>query len=141
MQRSPVYEPGPPFSAHDQIVLADARPVYWRARFIATGSRTTGLSRTQHYTPQPGSGRIVMAAASCAQLWQEPGYKGLRRLLDAAPAQPAILVYQGDLGYAGNSRFSSYIEAPDFYFERFTRTLSDPNFETRPSRTGRFHRR
>jgi hypothetical protein len=130
VQRSPVYEPGPPFSAHDQILLADAHPVYWRARFIATGSRTTGLSRTHHYTPQPGSGRLVMGAASCAQLWQQPGYKGLRRLLNVAPAQPAILVYQGDLGYAGNSWCSSYIEAPDFYFERFTRTLSDPNFET-----------
>ena len=54
----------------------------------------------------------------------------MRRLLDVAPAPPALLVYQGDLGYAGNSRFSSYIEAPDFYFERFTRTLSDPHFVT-----------
>ena len=125
-----MHRPGPPFSARDQIVLADTRPVYWRARFVATGSRTTSLSRTQQYTPQLGSGRLVMGAASCAQLWQQPGYKGLSRLLDVAPAQPAILVYQGDLGYAGNSRFSSYIEAPDFYFERFTRTLDDPHFET-----------
>jgi hypothetical protein len=130
VERSPVHRPGPPFSARDQIVLANPRPVYWRARFVATGSRTTSLSRTQQYTPQLGSGRLVMAAASCAQLWQQPGYKGLGRLLDVAPAQPAILVYQGDLGYPGNSRFSSYIEAPDFYFERFTRTLDDPHFET-----------
>ena len=101
-----------------------------------------GLSRTQRYTPQLGSGRLVMGAASCAHLWQQPGYNGLARLLDVAPAPPAMLVYQGDLGYAGNSRFSSYIEAPDFYFERFTRTLSDPHFETLRHRgAGRFHRR
>jgi hypothetical protein len=129
VKRSAVHRPGPPFSARDQIVLADARPVYWRARFIAAGSGTVGLSRTQTYTPQPGSGRLVMGAASCAQLWQQPRYKGLGRLLDVAPTPPALLVYQGDLGYAGNSRFSSYLEAPDFYFERFTRTLSDPHFE------------
>jgi hypothetical protein len=129
VSRSPVHRPGPPFSVRDQIVLPDARPVYWRARFIATGSRTAGLSRTQRYTPRRGSGRLVMGAASCAQLWQQPPYNGLGRLLAVAPAQPALLVYQGDLGYAGNSRFSSYLEAPDFYFERFTRTLSDPHFE------------
>jgi hypothetical protein len=127
--RSAVHRPGPPFSARDQIVLADAGPVYWRARFVATGSRAVGLSRTQRYTPQLGSGRLVMGAASCAHLWQQPAYNGLGRLLDVAPAPPALLVYQGDLGYAGNSRFSSYVEAPDFYFERFTRTLSDPHFE------------
>jgi phosphodiesterase/alkaline phosphatase D-like protein len=127
--RSAVHRPGPPFSARDQVVLADAGPVYWRARFVATGSRAVGLSRTQRYTPQLGSGRLVMGAASCAHLWQQPAYNGLGRLLDVAPAPPALLVYQGDLGYAGNSRFSSYNEAPDFYFERFTRTLSDPHFE------------
>jgi phosphodiesterase/alkaline phosphatase D-like protein len=130
VQRSHVHRPGPPFSARERIVLADTGSVYWRARFSATGSPTTGLSRTQQYTPQLSSGRLVMAAASCAQLWQQPRYKGLGRLLDVAPTQTAILVYQGDLGYAGNSRFSSYLEAPDFYFERFTRTLHDPHFET-----------
>ncbi len=129
VKRSSVHRPGPPFSARDQIVLADPAPVYWRARFVATRGRTTGLSRTQTYTPQPGSGRIVMGATSCAHLWQQPVYAGLGRLLRVAAAQPALVVYQGDLGYAGNSRFSSYLEAPDFYFERFTRTLSDPHFE------------
>jgi hypothetical protein len=128
VERSAVHRPGPPFSARDQIVVADAGPVYWRARFVATGSGAVGLSRTQRYTPQLGSGRLVMGAASCAHLWQQPGYSGLGRLLDVAPAPPALLVYQGDLGYAGNSRSSSYVEAPDFYFERFTRTLSDPHF-------------
>jgi hypothetical protein len=130
VERSQVHRPGPPFSVRDQIVLSDTRPVYWRARFVATSSRTTGVSATQRYTPRLGSGRLVMGAASCAQLWRQPAYNGLRRLLAVAAAQPALLVYQGDLGYAGNSRLSSYIEAPDFYFERFTRTLSDPHFET-----------
>ena len=124
--RSAVHRPGPPFSARDQIVLTDSRPVYWRARFVSTGSRAVGISRTQLYAPQLG--RLVMGAASCAHLWQQPAYNGLARLLDVAPAAPALLIYQGDLGYAGNSRFSSYVEAPDFYFERFTRTLSDPHF-------------
>ena len=128
VERSVVHRPGPPFSARDQIVLANARPVYWRARFVTTGSRAVGLSRTQQYTPQLGSGRLVVGAASCAHLWQQPAYNGFARLLAVAPAPPALLVYQGDLGYAGNSRFSSYLEAPDFYFERFTRTLSDPHF-------------
>jgi hypothetical protein len=129
VQRSSVHRLGPPFSARDQIVLAAARPVYWRARFVATGSGAMGLSHAQTYKPQLGSGRLVMGAASCAHLWQQPAYNGLGRLLAVAPAPPALLVYQGDLGYAGNSRFSSYIEAPDFYFERFTRTLSDPHFD------------
>jgi hypothetical protein len=69
-----------------------------------------------------------MAAASCAHLWGLSGYAGLQRVLEAAPVEPAMLVYQGDLGYAGNSRFSAYLQAPDFYAERFTRTLADPHF-------------
>ena len=68
VERSAVHRPGPPFSARHQITLADPRPVYWRARFIAAGSRTTGVSHTQRYTPQLRPGRLVMAATSCAQL-------------------------------------------------------------------------
>ncbi|HWH64636.1 MAG TPA: hypothetical protein VNS99_00985, partial [Gaiellales bacterium] len=96
VERSPVHRPGPPFSARDQIVLTDARPVHWRARFVSTGSGAVGFSRTQQYTPQLGAGRLVMAAASCAHLWQQPAYNGLARLLAVAPAPPALLVYQGD---------------------------------------------
>ena len=129
MERSAVHRPGPPFSARHQITLADPRPVYWRARFIAAGSRTTGVSPTQRYTPQLSPGRLVMAAASCAQLWQ-------RRATGARPAARRRARPTGDSRLPGRSRLRrklavlDYIEAPDFYFERFTRTLSDPHFET-----------
>ena len=131
VERSPVHRPGPPFSARDQIVLTDARPVHWRARFVSTGSRHGGplthaaVHATARRRPARDGGSFVRSALAAAGLHgARPAARPLHRL------QPAILVYQGDLGYAGNSRFSSYIEAPDFYFERFTRTLSDPHFET-----------
>ncbi len=86
------------------------------------------MSAIQRYTPHVDGDELVMAAASCAHLWNEPAYEGLHRLLDAASQPPAILIYQGDLGYAGNRRFSCYRESPDFYAERFARTLADPHF-------------
>ena len=128
VHRSAVHTPGPPFTARTDLSLADTQPVYWRARLTSSRSGTSGLSAIQRYTPHVGGDELVMAAASCAHLWNEPAYDGLHRLLDAASQPPAILIYQGDLGYAGNRRFSCYRESPDFYAERFARTLADPHF-------------
>src|SRR4051794_22328629 len=128
VHRSAVHTPGPPFTSRTDLLLADVQPLYWRARLMSNRSGTSGLSPVQRYAPYVHGERLVMAAASCAHLWNEPAYDGLHRLLDAAPQPPAILVYQGDLGYAGNTRFSCYRESPDFYAERFARTLADPHF-------------
>ena len=128
VQRSSVQQPRAPYTARTDIVLSDSQPVYWRARFVATHSGKAHHSAIQRYKPHGDNDRLVMAAASCAHLWGLNDYAGLQRVLEAAPVEPAMLVYQGDLGYAGNSRFSAYLQAPDFYAERFTRTLADPHF-------------
>jgi hypothetical protein len=128
VQQSSVQQPRAPYAARTNIVLSDNQPVYWRARFVATHSGKAHHSAIQRYKPQADGDRLVMAAASCAHLWGLSDYAGLERVLEAALVEPAMLVYQGDLGYAGNSRFSAYLQAPDFYAERFTRTLADPHF-------------
>jgi hypothetical protein len=128
VRRSAVLQPQAPYAARTDIVLSDGEPVYWRARFVATHSHKAHHSAIQRYKPHGDNDLLVMAAASCAHLWGLSSYAGLERVLEAAPVEPAMLVYQGDLGYAGNSRFSAYLQAPDFYAERFTRTLADPYF-------------
>jgi len=129
IQRSAVHTPGPPYTARADINVPANRPLYWRARLVSTSSGVTALSHVHRYVPHRPGDRLVMAAASCAHLWRQHSYDGLHRVLDAAPTEPAIMVYQGDLGYAGNGRVSCYLEARDFYAERFTRTLADPFFE------------
>ena len=128
--RSPRLAPSAPYTGRTDIAVDDLRPIYWRARLASNLSGTRASSAIQQYRPHRDRVRLVMGAASCAQLWDERACDGFRRFQQAAPARPAILVYQGDLGYAGNSRDSCYRESPDFYAERFVRTLADPHFQT-----------
>ena len=71
--------------------------VWWRA---ALTDPVTGVSNTtaiQNVTPADLSRPLVLGAASCTQLWNAAGYHGLTRFTqEAAPTQPAMLVYQGD---------------------------------------------
>lgn len=121
----------PPLSAKTFIDVRGDRPLRWRvvATSPTTGARTVTADQTyEPYRPDGSHQPLVLAAACCAQLWEQPRYTGFRRLLEAAPARPHALVYQGDLGYANNSFRSCYQTAPDFFADRFERALADPYF-------------
>ncbi len=129
VNRSSVFSPSAPYTARTDIDATDAEPIFWRARFMSKGG-VTSHTETQLYTPHRDNHRLVMGAASCAYLWNVLSYDGLTRFLQAAPIPPAILIFQGDLGYAGNGHLSCYLESPDFFAERFTRVLADARFST-----------
>ena len=115
------------------------------------------LARTIHRNRQPHGGPLTHAAVhATARL--RPARDGgslVRSALAAAGLQgaragcstwhlpqPAILVYQGDLGYAGNSRFSSYHRGTRLLLRALHKDAQRPPLrDGAPSRTGRFHRR
>ncbi|HEY2790665.1 MAG TPA: alkaline phosphatase D family protein [Gaiellales bacterium] len=118
----------PPYTHAETLRLEPGRPVYWRAELR---SETTGaVTRTEpHRVEAHTAGRpLVLLAASCAQFTGAPENAGYDRLLEAAPAAPAALVYQGDIGYPNNARDACYAAAPDFFADRFGRLLHQPEF-------------
>ena len=124
----------PPWSASHTIGVNDQQPVYWRA-VARRGEVETTSPGQMVILPRPDE-PLVLAAASCAQLWQAAPYYGLSRLEDAAaPRRVAMLAYEGDVGYPGNIRDSCYLSAADTFADRFKRTLADPHFRARRATT------
>ena len=118
----------PPFVARARVQSGEGETTYWRARLR---SRTSGPERTTpiHALHVPNAERpLVLLAASCIQFAGAPPNRGFAHLLRAAPERPALLVFQGDLGYAGNVANAAYAAAPDFFADRFQRTLARDDF-------------
>jgi hypothetical protein len=118
----------PPYTHAETLRVDPGRPLYWRA---ALRSATTGaVTRTEPHRVEAHAGDrpLVLLAASCAQFTGAPENAGYDRLLEAAPAVPAALVYQGDIGYPNNARDACYAAAPDFFADRFGRLLNQPEF-------------
>jgi PhoD-like phosphatase len=118
----------PPYTHAARIPLAGAGERYWRATLLSATSAATVRTAVQQVRPYAGSDPLVLLAASCAQLTGPPPNAGYTRLLEAAPAQPAALVYQGDIGYPNNSAEACYAAAPDYFADRFGRLLADPRW-------------
>jgi phosphodiesterase/alkaline phosphatase D-like protein len=109
--------------------ISTEQETWWRAVIEDPHTGEHHQTAVQRIRPHRSSEKLVMAAASCAQLWDAPDYHGLHRFLaEAAPAPPAVLAYQGDFGYPSNSHASCLRAEPDFYQDRISRFLSDPNF-------------
>ena len=117
-----------PYTHAERIPLAAAGGRYWRATLRSATSGATVRTAVQHVQPYAGSGQLVLLAASCAQLTGPPPNAGYARLLEAAPAVPSALVYQGDIGYPNNTAEACYAAAPDYFADRFGRLLADPNW-------------
>ena len=130
----------PPYTHAETLRLEPGRPLYWRA---ALRSATTGaVTRTEPHRVEAHAGDrpLVLLAASCAQFTGAPENAGYDRLLEAAPAAPAALVYQGDIGYPNNARDACYAAAPDFFADRFGRLLESARVRPLPpQRPGRLH--
>jgi len=127
-----------PYTHAERIPLAAAGGRYWRATLRSATSGATVHTAVQHVQPYSGSGELVLLAVSCAQLTGPPPNAGYARLLEAAPAVPSALVYQGDIGYPNNTAEACYAAAPDYFADRFGRLLADPNWPAcaPPSRSG-----
>ncbi|HEY2869209.1 MAG TPA: alkaline phosphatase D family protein [Gaiellales bacterium] len=117
-----------PYTHAARIPLARAGERYWRATLRSATSDATVRTAVQHVRPYAGSDPLVLLAVSCAQLTGPPPNAGYTRLLEAAPAQPAALVYQGDIGYPNNTAEACYAAAPDYFADRFGRLLADPRW-------------
>ncbi len=116
----------PPWTAL-QTVRFSGPELRWRAA-VSRGAAQR-ISDTQVVRVPDTTGQLVLAAASCAQLWDSAPYLGLERLREAArPRNVDLFVYEGDLGYPGNIHDPCYLEAPDTFADRFKRTLADPYF-------------
>ena len=118
----------PPYTHAARIPLARAGERYWRATLRSATSDATVRTAVQHVRPYAGSDPLVLLAVSCAQLTGRPPNAGYTRLLEAAPAVPAALVYQGDIGYPNNTAEACYAAAPDYFADRFGRLLADPRW-------------
>lgn len=118
----------PPFTATTQIAVNESAPTYWRAQLRSTSSRKTTMTPDQTIPAPPTGAPLTLLAGSCVEFdYGRPTY-GYRRLLAASATPPAMMVYQGDLGYANNRYHSCYAAAEDFFADRFIRFLADPLF-------------
>jgi PhoD-like phosphatase len=117
----------PPCTHSQSLPLTAGRPLWWRAELR---SRTSGeVVRTQPHRVDPYlDGPLVLLGASCAQYTGAPENAGYTRLLDAAPAPPAALVYQGDIGYPNNARDACYAAQPGYFADRWGRLLAQDEF-------------
>jgi hypothetical protein len=118
----------PPFTHAETVPVTPGRPLWWRAtlRSQTTGAETT--TAPHRIAPQPGTEPFVLLAASCAQYTGAPENAGYTRLIEAAPAPPAALVYQGDIGYPNNARDACYAAQPDYFADRWGRLLHQAEF-------------
>ena len=124
----------PPYTALHLLQLEPGERLRWHAELESprTGERTA--SAEQELLAPHGDERLVLLAASCAQFSGVPPSRAYAALADAAPARPAALIFQGDLGYANNIFHSCYLSAPDFFADRFRRLLAGRDFADLRSR-------
>jgi PhoD-like phosphatase len=118
----------PPYVAHARIETAAGGRTFWRARLRSRTSARETVTRVHELRPPEPGRPLTLLAASCIQHVGVPPNRGFARLLQAAPEAPALLVFQGDLGYAGNVANAAYAPAPDFFADRFRRALARPDF-------------
>ena len=118
----------PPYTHAETLRLEPGRPLYWRAALRSRTSAAVARTEPHRVEAHAADRPLVLLAASCAQFTGAPENAGYDRLLEAAPAAPAALVYQGDIGYPNNARDACYAAAPDFFADRFGRLLNQPEF-------------
>jgi hypothetical protein len=118
----------PPYVAHALLETEGPRPAYWRARVRGRENEQEHVTPVHALHPPAADRRLVLLGASCVQLVGPPPNEGFKRLLRAAPEAPALLVFQGDLGYANNVANAAYAVEADFFADRFQRTLARPDF-------------
>jgi PhoD-like phosphatase len=118
----------PPYTHAARIPFAGGAPRYWRATLRSDSSGATVRTAAQRVQTYAGPEPLVLLAASCSQLTGPPPNAGYARLLEAAPAVPSALVYQGDIGYPNNRAEACYASAPDYFADRFGRLLADPEW-------------
>ncbi|MGH3041697.1 MAG: alkaline phosphatase D family protein, partial [Gaiellaceae bacterium] len=118
----------PPFVARATVSADGSNVVYWRARLRSRTSAEEIVTPTHELRSAPASDPLVLLAASCVHLLGPPPNEGFTRLEGAAPEAPALLVFQGDIGYPNNSRRAAYAASADFFADRFQRVLARPDF-------------
>lgn len=116
----------PPYVARADLSYGE-RPVYWRAGLRSRTSSSNVVSGVHAVAPPARDRPLVLLAASCAQFTGPPENRGLDRLVRAAPERPALLVYQGDIGYPNNYVHAAYSAKEDFFSDRFQRLLARPD--------------
>lgn len=128
-RRSPwVPATDPPFTATSRAELPLTNTVYWRARLRSRSSDATLVSSSQSISLPVPVEPLTLLAGSCVQFYDERPTHGYRRLLAASETRPALMFYQGDLGYANNRYHSCYAAEEDYFADRFVRFLADPLF-------------
>jgi len=118
----------PPYTATTNADTPGGDTMYWRARLRSTTSGAEVVTATQSITRHDPEHAVVLLAGSCIEFGGMPPTYGLTRMQAAAPAPPAAMVFQGDMGYANNKYHSCYLAEPDYFADRFTRFLADPRF-------------
>ncbi len=118
----------PPYTALHILQVQRGERLRWHAELSSPqgGARTS--SAQQELLAPHGDERLVLLAASCEQFSGVPRSRAYAALAEAAPARPAALIFQGDLGYANNIFHSCYLSAPDFFADRFRRVLAGRDF-------------
>lgn len=111
-----------------QAVQLPGRVLEWRVRATSQTSAAAAVSPIQQVElPQPGAA-VSLLGAACYKLIGATRNRGFQRLLAAAAHPPSALVFEGDLGYAGNWRDCVYHRSPDYFADRLQRALVDPGF-------------
>ena len=118
----------PPYTALHLLQLEPGERLDWHVELESVKSGARTVSPPQEVLAPHADERLVLLAASCEQFSGEPPARTYGAMVEAAPVRPAALVFQGDLGYANNSFHSCYISAPDFFADRFRRTLAGQDF-------------
>ncbi len=118
----------PPYTHAETVPLTPGQPLWWRATLRSQTGGAVTTTAPHRIAPQTGTGPVVLLAASCAQYTGAPENAGYTRLIEAAPAPPAALVYQGDIGYPNNARDACYAAQPDYFADRWGRLLHQAEF-------------
>jgi hypothetical protein len=118
----------PPYTAAAAAELNASGTIYWRAILRSRSTGKTTVSDPQSISLPDPTEQLTLLAGSCVQFYQEQPTYGYRRLTASSPTTPALMIFQGDLGYANNRFHSCYAAEEDFFADRFIRFLADPLF-------------
>jgi len=118
----------PPYTALHILQVEPGERLRWHAELSSPQSGARTRSPEQEVLAPHGDERLVLLATSCEQFSGVPRSRAYAALAEAAPARPAAMVFQGDLGYANNIFHSCYLSAPDFFADRFRRLLAGRDF-------------
>jgi hypothetical protein len=118
----------PPYGARVPIAIPQEGRLYWRAVVRSNSSGRQVTSNVQSIERPDSSKALSLLAGSCVEFYEETPTHAYTRLKLAAPTRPAMMLFQGDMGYANNRFHSCYIVDQDFFADRFIRFLADPLF-------------